>query len=78
MHTFHLSPAFSGSFGRHVAFVTTGALDWARSAFTGVARLSTTQEPRNATEVLAWARSVESVEPGLAADLRAAALRALD
>lgn len=33
-------------------------------------------EPRNAEEVLAWADRIEHSEPGFAADLRAAALRA--
>lgn len=34
------------------------------------------QEPRTAEEVLAWADRLERTEPGFAADLRAAALRA--
>ena len=34
------------------------------------------EEPRSTEEVLAWARRIESTEPGFAADLRAAALRA--
>ena len=36
------------------------------------------QEPKNAEEVLAWASRIEATEPGFAADLRAAALRAKD
>ena len=36
------------------------------------------EEPRNADDVLAWANRIESSEPGFAADLRAAALRAMD
>ncbi len=36
------------------------------------------REPRNAEEVLAWARRIEATEPGFAADLRAAALRSMD
>lgn len=35
-------------------------------------------EPRTPEEVLAWADRIERQEPGFAADLRAAALRALD
>ena len=35
-------------------------------------------EPRNAAEVLAWARRIENTEPGLAADLRAAVWRSAD
>ncbi len=35
------------------------------------------QEPQTAEEVLAWARRIESREPGFAADLRAAAHRSL-
>lgn len=34
------------------------------------------EEPRSAEEVLAWADRIEHSEPGFAADLRAAALRA--
>ncbi len=34
------------------------------------------EEPRTAEEVLAWADRIEHTEPGFAADLRAAALRA--
>ncbi len=34
------------------------------------------QEPQSAEEVLAWARDVESSDPGFAADLRAAVYRA--
>ncbi len=34
------------------------------------------EEPRTAGEVLAWADRIEHSEPGFAADLRAAALRA--
>lgn len=33
------------------------------------------REPANAEEVLEWARSVESSDPGFAADLRAAVYR---
>lgn len=33
-------------------------------------------EPRNATEVMAWARELERTQPGFAQDLRAAARRA--
>lgn len=33
-------------------------------------------EPRTVEEVLAWASRIEPTEPGFAADLRAAALRA--
>lgn len=33
------------------------------------------EEPRSVEDVLAWARRLESTEPGFAADLRAAALR---
>lgn len=36
------------------------------------------EEPRDADDVLAWANRIESSEPGFAADLRAAALRAMD
>lgn len=36
------------------------------------------EQPRNAEEVLAWAQRIEANEPGFAADLRAAALRAMD
>lgn len=36
------------------------------------------EEPKNAEEVLAWASRIEATEPGFAADLRAAALRAKD
>ena len=36
------------------------------------------QEPQTADEVLAWASRIEATEPGFAADLRAAALRAKD
>lgn len=39
-------------------------------------QLSQQEEPRNAAEVLAWADRLEPSEPGFAADLRAAALRA--
>ena len=35
-------------------------------------------EPKNAEQVLAWASRIEASEPGFAADLRAAALRAKD
>ena len=34
------------------------------------------QEPKTAEDVLAWASRIEATEPGFAADLRAAALRA--
>jgi hypothetical protein len=34
-----------------------------------------TKDPQNAEEVLAWARDVESSDPGFAADLRAAVYR---
>ncbi len=34
------------------------------------------EEPRTAEDVLAWADRIEHAEPGFAADLRAAALRA--
>lgn len=34
------------------------------------------EEPRSAEDVLAWADRIEHSEPGFAADLRAAALRA--
>ena len=34
------------------------------------------QEPKTAEDVLAWASRIEATEPGSAADLRAAALRA--
>lgn len=36
------------------------------------------QEPQTADDVLAWASRIEATEPGFAADLRAAALRAKD
>ena len=36
------------------------------------------QVPKNAEEVMAWASRIEATEPGFAADLRAAALRAQD
>ena len=36
------------------------------------------QEPKTAEDVLAWASRIEATEPGFAADLRAAALRAKD
>ena len=36
----------------------------------------TRTEPRNAEEVLDWARQIESSDPGFAADLRAAVYRA--
>lgn len=36
------------------------------------------QEPQTADDVLAWASRIEANEPGFAADLRAAALRAKD
>lgn len=36
------------------------------------------QEPQTAEDVLAWASRIEATEPGFAADLRAAALRAKD
>jgi hypothetical protein len=35
-------------------------------------------EPKTAAEVLQWARRIESTDPGLASDLRAAALRSMD
>ena len=35
------------------------------------------QEPRTPAEVLEWAHRIEAREPGFAADLRAAALRAM-
>ena len=35
-------------------------------------------EPKTAEEVLAWANRIQATEPGFAADLRAAALRAMD
>jgi len=34
------------------------------------------EAPQSAEDVLAWARRIEASEPGLASDLRAAALRA--
>lgn len=34
------------------------------------------EEPRTAEDVLAWASRIEDTEPGFAADLRSAALRA--
>lgn len=41
--------------------------------------LSTRQQaPKNAEEVMAWASRIEATEPGFAADLRTAALRAQD
>ena len=41
--------------------------------------LSTQQQaPKTAEDVLAWASRIEATEPGFAADLRAAALRAKD
>ena len=36
------------------------------------------REPRTAQEVLAYARRIESSDPGLASDLRGAAMRDLD
>lgn len=36
------------------------------------------EQPRSAEEVLDWANRIEATEPGFAADLRAAALRAMD
>jgi len=41
-------------------------------------RLSRPDEPQNAAELLAYARSIERDMPGLAADLRFAALRHAD
>lgn len=35
------------------------------------------QEPQTPEDVLAWARRIEGSEPGFAADLRGAALRAM-
>ncbi len=35
-------------------------------------------EPKTPQEVLEWARRIERTEPGFAADLEAAALRAID
>lgn len=35
------------------------------------------QEPQTAEDVLAWAKRIQSSDPGFAADLRAAALRSM-
>ena len=36
------------------------------------------QEPKTVEEVMAWASRIEATEPSFAAELRAAALRAMD
>jgi hypothetical protein len=54
------------------AAIATRALRWARRA---LRRWSADGQPQNAVELLAYARSIERDMPGLAADLRSAALR---
>ena len=78
----------SMTFGRPARLtIPRGALWFANGAallIEGLRRLDRWQlslkqeEPRNADEVLAWAGRIEHAEPGFAADLRAAALRAMD
>jgi hypothetical protein len=49
-----------------------------RSVQHWLARLGRPDEPQNVAELLAYARSIERDMPGLAADLRFAALRHVD
>ena len=78
----------SMSFGRPARLkIPRGAMWFAAGAaalINGLRRLDRWQlgaaqdEPRSAEEVLAWATRIEATEPGFAADLRAAVLRAQD
>lgn len=78
----------SMSFGRPARLkIPRGALWFAAGAaalIDGLRRIDRWQlgmrkeEPRTAEEVLAWATRIEATEPSFAADLRAAAVRAMD
>jgi len=76
----------SMTFGRPTRLTAPRGSIWFANAAAGVINLlrkidqwqlaRAKQEPQNAEEVLAWARHVESSDPGFAADLRAAVYRA--
>jgi D-hexose-6-phosphate mutarotase len=79
----------SMSFGRPGRLAVPIGSDWFGSItamlIRGLRRLDTwslahqhRNEPRNAEEVMALARSLEAREPGLASDLRSAAMRSMD
>ena len=78
----------STTFGRPARLVTPRGVLWLGSlAAALIARLrrldnwllsSRQSEPQSVEDVLAWACRIEATEPGFAADLRAAALRAKD
>lgn len=75
----------SMTFGRPLRMVVPRGSLWFASAaaalIQGLRRLDRWQlslqrdEPKTAADVLAWAKRIESSDPGFAADLRAAALR---
>lgn len=54
------------------AAIATRSVRWAQG---WLRKIQTNGEPRNVDELLAYARSIERDMPGLAADLRAAAMR---
>lgn len=76
----------SMTFGRPTRVVIPSASAWlagiTATLIQGLRRLDRWQlslqhaDPRTADEVLAWADRIENTEPGFAADLRSAALRA--
>ncbi|WP_372525208.1 hypothetical protein [Piscinibacter sp.] len=66
-------PRLSVWFARTVGAVTSGLRRLDRSLLDRAA-----VEPSTPEEVLAWACRIENTDPGLASDLRAAALRAMD
>ena len=76
MNAFNPSFDAVGGLGRWLPHVAAVSLHWVKSAFRSTASVPITREPRNAAEVLVWAHSLEDVDPGLSADLRAMALRA--
>lgn len=77
----------SMTFGRPARLtVPRGALWFGNAAaalIAGIRRLDiwllslNSREPRTASEVMAYAREIENSDPGLAADLRSAALRSM-
>ena len=78
----------SMTFGRPDRLVAPRAATWfgngATALITALRRLDRwllsrqEEQPRTPEEVLAWASRIEPTDPGLAADLRAAALRAMN
>ncbi len=78
----------SMTFGRPTRLAAPRGLMWAAAMagamIQGLRRLDRWQlslrreKPKSAEDVLAWARRIESTEPGFAAELRAAALRSMD